>query len=438
MVTLPTAPGVYIYKNAKSKIIYVGKAKNLRDRVKSYFQPPIKLGPKTAQLVENIASLEHIEVGSEIEALLLESSLIKKFKPFFNIASKDDKSPYYIHISRETYPKPVINHEPKGALVGPFLNRYIPTKILKLFRRIAPYCVAPRPVRKPCFYSHLNLCNPCPGQNTLDIKHYALNIKRLKSLLRGSFFHVRSQLSRDMTTASKKQDYEQAGLLRDQLLALEQLTSAHVLPEEYISNPNLIQDTRAESLNSLIHILTPYLTTHNPLLNLNRIEFYDNSHLAGSSPTSAMVVAVDGEITPRHYRHFTLKNKKTISPSTESGEGEKGGEVFVGNDVDYMRQVLERRLKRNDWPKPDLIVLDGGLPQLSVLRHSQLDRESRNFLIIALAKRDEIIYTTDKKEIKLPKNHPGLRLLMRLRDEAHRFSRRLHHKHQSKKLMSKI
>ncbi len=409
MVTLPTVPGVYIYKNEKNKIIYVGKAKNLRDRVKSYFQPPTKLGPKTAQLVENITSLEFIEVGSEVEALLLESSLIKKFKPFFNIAAKDDKSPYYIHITREQYPKPTINHTSHLAIAGPFLNRLVPARILKLFRRIAPYCVAPRPVRKPCFYSHLNLCNPCPGTSHITIQPYSNNIRRLKYLLGGNFSRVRSDLTKKMQGASKVQDYEQAGLLRDQLLALEQLTSAHILPEEYISNPNLIQDSRAESLNSLTLILTPYLTTHHSPLSLNRIELYDNAHLAGTSPTSAMVVAIDGEITPRNYRHFTIRTSKSNS------------------DVDIMNEVLTRRLKRTDWPHPDLIVLDGGLPQLS--SYKILDTKYK-IPVIALAKRDEIIYTLDKQEIKLPKDHPGLRLLIRLRDEAHRFSRRLHHKHQ--------
>lgn len=416
MVTLPTAPGVYIYKNEKSKIIYVGKAKNLRDRVKSYFQPPIRLGPKTAQLVENIVSIEFIEVGSEIEALLLESSLIKKFKPFFNIAAKDDKSPYYIHITREQYPKPTINHVSQAATAGPFLNRMVPARILKLFRRIAPYCIAPRPVNKPCFYSHLNLCNPCPGTNLgkldqLEIRNYQKNIVRLKSLLSGNFSHVRSQLSRDMAVASKKQDYEQAGLLRDQLLALEQLTSAHVLPEEYISNPNLIQDSRAESLELLAQVLPPLsIREGSGGVLLHRIELYDNAHLAGTSPTSAMVVAIDGEITPRNYRHFTIRTHKSNS------------------DVDMMAEVLTRRLKRTDWPKPDLIVLDGGLSQLSVVNW--------DIPTIGLAKRDEIIYTVDKKEIKLPKDHPGLRLLMRLRDEAHRFSRRLHHKHQKQKMIN--
>src|SRR3989344_8669144 len=145
---LPTSPGIYIYKNTRGDILYVGKAKSLRDRVRSYFAPPEKLGPKTARLVSEIHSIEHIEVGSEVEALLLESRLIKKFQPPFNISSKDDKSPYYIHLTREDYPRPVLNHESDKSVAGPFRNGYTAKSVLRSFRKIAPFCSSPRPVRR--------------------------------------------------------------------------------------------------------------------------------------------------------------------------------------------------------------------------------------------------------------------------------------------------
>ena len=386
---MPTKPGVYVFKDQQGKILYVGKAKNLKNRVKSYFQSDIRLSPKTAQLVSRIHTIEYIEVNSEIEALLLESKLIKKFQPHYNIASKDDKSPFYIHITIEKFPKPIINHEPKKAISGPFLSRFTARQILKSFRRITPYHT-----ETPCFYSHLGLCNPCPIQYPEKIGEYRKNISRLKKLLSGYFKPVLNELKSTMAVFSKSHDFENAALIRDQIKNLEYLLSKPVSADEYIVNPNLVEDQRQAAINSLKGV--PFLKG-DPF---HRIEMFDNAHLSGTSPTSAMTVAMDGELDSKHYRHFTL---------------------HTSNDVDMMSEVLLRRLKRKDWPLPDLIVLDGGKPQLSIVNWS--------IPTIALAKKDEIIYTTTNQQIKLPKDHPGLKLLMQLRDEAHRFSRRLHHKH---------
>lgn len=371
----------------------MGKANSLRDRVRSYFA--FRLGPKTATLVSQINTIDYIPVQSELEALLLESRLIKKFLPPYNIASRDDKSPYYIHISREAYPKPLINHQSKSAIAGPFLNRLLPSRILRQLRRITPYCIASRPVKRPCLYSHIGLCHPCPASgNSSD---YLKNISLLKKLLQGRFSSVKSELSLQMKTASKSQDYEKAGEIKTSLDTLDYLLNKPIRPDDYIANPNLISDRNQEALESLKHFLPG---------ELHRIEFYDNAHLSGTHPTSAMTVAIDGEITPRSYRHFTL---------------------HTSDDVSMMKEVLTRRFKTN-WPAPDLIVLDGGLPQLSIV----------TWLIptIALAKREELIYFLSSPPLKLPRTHAGLQLLMRLRDEAHRFSRRLHHKHRASMIKS--
>jgi excinuclease ABC subunit C len=355
-------------------------------------------------MVEKADNLEIIEVASELEALLLESRLIKKFKPFYNLISKDDKSPYYLHITKESYPRPIINHISKNAIAGPFLNRYIPTKILRQFRKVAPFCVAPRPVKRPCLYSHLGLCNPCPGSinSETEIKKYLQNIAFLKKLLKGQFSSVKKELITDMQVASKLQNYEQAAIVRNQIQALDYLLFTPIAPEEYISNPNLSQDIRQSALDSITQVTKIYP--------LHRIEMFDNAHLSGTNATSAMTVAVDGELLPRLYRHFTIKNADPKS------------------DVDMMSEVLSRRIKNIDWPKPDLIILDGGKPQLSAILPMP-------FPVISLAKRNETIIIPENgsfKEINLSKSNPGLQLIQRLRDEAHRFSRRLHHKHRAK------
>jgi excinuclease ABC subunit C len=420
---LPPKPGVYIFKDQQQVIIYVGKAKNLHTRVGSYLKPPTQLGSKTLAMVTKAVTLETIEVASELEALLLESRLIKKFQPFYNLISKDDKSPYYIHITKEAFPKPVTNHDSKQAAAGPFLNRYVTTQILRQFRRVAPYCVAPRPVKRPCLYSHMGLCHPCPGQITSpdEKRAYLANITRLKKLLSGQFSAVKTALTHQMLIESDVQNFEQAAILRNYLRSLEQLLTTPVSPDDYIENPNLTQDLRQAAVDTLSRLLK--------LPKLNRIEMYDNAHLSGTSATAAMTVAMDGALSPRFYRHFTIKNARPDS------------------DVDMMKEVLSRRFQNPDWPNPDLIVLDGGKPQLSAVLNitpppplklrGGVGEGDIEIMLIALAKREESILIpmgNSFQEIRLPKSHPGLQLLQQLRDEAHRFSRRLHHLHRSKDL----
>lgn len=379
----------------------MGKAKSLRQRVRSYFQPPVKLGPKTAALVAQIRSIEHIEVMSEIEALLLESKLIKRFKPDYNIVAKDDRSPFYIHITKEQFPRPIINHEPQGAIVGPLLTGYTAKRILHNLRRIAPFCTATRKVSRGCLYSHLGLCNPCPNDPSTNPLEYKKNIIRLKKLLKGEFKRVRSSLEAEMYLASKSQDFEKAGQIRDNLKNLEWILVQPVQPEEYLVNPNLVADNQQASILQLQQALN--LKNH-----LARIEMYDIANLSGTAATAAMTVAIEGEINSKNYRHFTIRTKATP------------------DDVAMMKEVLTRRLKRTDWPMPDLIILDGGKSQLSIINHQS------SIPIVALAKKEEIItlrLAQGFAELKLDRRNTGLMLLQRLRDEAHRFSRRLHHKH---------
>ena len=212
-----------------------------------------------------------------------------------------------------------------------------------------------------------------------------------------------------MLLCAKKMDFEAASLLRDRISALNQLRSTPVSADEYLANPNLVQDQRQQALNSLRSAINHEFITDNPL---HRIEMYDVSHLRGQSATAAMTVAYDGYVNSRLYRHFTIKK----APSD--------------NDVGMLTEVLYRRLKRTDWPLPDLIILDGGKSQLSIINSPSLSLS--HIPVIALAKGEETIIiplSSGFKEIRLDRSHPGLRLLQHLRDEAHRFSRRLHHKH---------
>jgi excinuclease ABC subunit C len=415
--SLPITPGVYIFKNRLGRVIYVGKANNLRKRISWYFKSPVKLGPKTAKLVANISTVDFINVNSEIEALLLESRLIKKFKPYYNLISKDDKSPYYVHITLELFPKPVINHSPQNSLAGPFMNGLIPRKILKSFRPVTPFCSSPRPIKKPCFYSHLGLCRPCPdfGSSKEIINIYHQNILRLKKLLKGGFTSVSSSLKKEMVMATKKQDYERAAKFRDQLASLSFLLSSPVRPEEYISNPNLIDDRRREAISDLQTVLKPFIPN---LGDLFRIEAYDISHLSGTFATAAMVVSQNGYMKTDLYRHFNIRYSQSDS------------------DTAMMSEVITRRFHHPDWPKPDLLLLDGGIPQLSsVLALTSVQIPP----VISLSKQSETInvYVNGRyTEINLQKDNPALLFLMNLRDEAHRFCRRLHHHGRAKIILS--
>jgi excinuclease ABC subunit C len=250
----------------------------------------------------------------------------------------------------------------------------------------------------------LGLCHPCPGNLTtnLDKQNYTQNLIRLKKLLSGQFTAVKLSLKKQMVFLSDHQNYEQAGLVKNYLQSLDYLLTIPISPDEYLQNPNLTQDLRQQSIDALSDALN--------ISKLTRIEMYDNAHLSGTSATSAMTVAINGELKNSLYRHFTLKKSKTDS------------------DVDMMIEVMTRRFKNFDWPVPDLIVLDGGKPQLSSVKNLI----PKNIPVVSLAKQFETIVIPvgdSYREVKLPKNHPGLQLLQNLRDEAHRFSRRLHHKH---------
>jgi excinuclease ABC subunit C len=211
-----------------------------------------------------------------------------------------------------------------------------------------------------------------------------------------------------MHQLAQLQQYEAAAQVKLHLDALDYLQLQPVSPEEYLVNPNLLEDTRQEAITSLIQALQP---AYPHITSLHQIEMFDVAHLFGTAATAAMTVALNGVIDSRNFRHFKIKFAATTS------------------DVDMLREVLTRRLNNPDWPRPDLIVLDGGKPQLTILKSLVVNHKSLP-PVIALSKQFEtlVIPVGDSySEINLPKSHPGLLLLLHLRDEAHRFSRRLHH-----------
>lgn len=428
---IPQNPGVYLFKDQAGNNLYIGKAKNLRNRVKSYFLSRLLL-PRTELMLKKAVTLDFIKVESEFEALLLEAALINKFQPNYNVISKDDKSPLYITISREKFPRvrtarlrdlklPALAHPHIASVYGPFPTGTSARLLLRRLRRIFPYCEAKGDIGRPCLPSHLGLCNPCPRYLSahpnpqLTIK-YKNSINHLKQVLSGHPREVIKRLAKKMNQEAAERNFESAAQLRDQILKLQLLTQPSPQTEDYLANPNLLEDQARESLDSLETHLR--LSSHP-----NRIECYDVSHTGRTQATAAMVVALGGSLDSGHYRHFKI--------------------IFtaIPNDTAAIAETLNRRLHHPEWGIPDLIVIDGGKAQLSaakkVLDTSALFAASaKKPELVALAKRREEIFLSDGSQVLLAKSDPGMRFLVRLRNEAHRFSRRLHHRLRSKYLFS--
>ncbi len=419
---LPESPGIYVF--FKTGIpIYIGKAINLKRRVSSYFD--LDLETKTSKMMGEATELSFVRVGSELESLLLEARLIRKYMPHYNIAAKDDKHPLYIAITKEKYPrvisvrKLIANDQKIIASFGPFPSATNVRSVLRMLRRIFPYSDH-KLGKRGCLYSHIGLCSPCPNQIEMtndklqmanDRTKYLKNIKRIKGVLSGKFDGVKKDLIREMEALSKDQDYEEASIIRNKIQALDYITQPQMPTEFYMENPNLYEDIRQKELSQLQKILQD--SRFKIPDSLNRIECFDIAHFAGISPTASMVTFINGEADKTFYRHFKVKNIKGNS------------------DVDSLREVIKRRINHFEgWGRPDLIIVDGGKPQVSTFVR---ELEEYKIPVVGIAKRLETLVIPTKmdgtmsfKEYRLPRGQ-ALNLVQRIRDEAHRFARRYHH-----------
>lgn len=396
---IPTTPGCYIYRNSAGEIIYIGKAINLKKRVSQYFQRDDALGPKTKTLVSQIASIETKSVNSEIEALVLESSLIKKYLPKYNSQLRDNKSYLYICISKSKVPIVFTAHSsnlpPHADIFGPFPDASSVKSLLKTIRRLFPFRNKENHPKTDCLYCHLGLC---PGENP-DPKTYHQNILKIKKILNGHFKSLLLSLNRDMKQASQTENFETALTLKNQIESLNYIVSGwHNLKNLY-ADINLPADRESQAIESLETTLRPYLNFNH----LRRIECYDISQMGTKYFVGSMVVWQNGNIDNSAYRQFKIRSK--ASP----------------DDQFMMKEVVYRRLQHPEWGIPDLIVVDGGKPQVSAIS------SITELPLIGLAKKIETIVIKNAEswvEINLPPKSQALLLLERLRNEAHRFANR--------------
>jgi excinuclease ABC subunit C len=528
---LPNSPGVYLMKDAGGNILYVGKAANLHNRVRSYFSAGQKLSPKLERMVARVNDIDFFVTASEQEALILELNLIKRHRPRYNVSLKDDKTFPYLKIDLDQeWPRVHITRrleEDGGRYFGPFASAKSVRQALKVIKGIFPFRSCSRTITgtdsRPCLDYHINRClGPCIG--AVSRQEYAEVIKQVILFLEGKQEVIVRELEGKMKEASENLDFEKAARLRDQIQAVNrvvegqriattvkgeqdviafaqdnnqayvqvffirsgkmigresfilqgtrseeprQITTSfikqfyasapHIPPLLLLQHPvadkAIIEDWLRSKRGARVHIQVPRRGNKRQLVEIvaqnarqgleqlkikqiatpkainaalaeiketlglptlpSRMEGYDISNIQGKAAVGSMVVFDQGKSKPPHYRRFRIKT------------------VAGADDYAMLQEVLTRRFKRtgntsttDTWAVlPDLVLIDGGKGQLNAAREAMRDAGAGSVPVASLAKENEEIFVPGKRQpIVLLRSSPGLQLLQRLRDEAHRFA----------------
>lgn len=427
---LPRTPGVYLMKDRDGVVLYIGKARELRSRVASYFQDAADLfntrGPRIAHMVTLVEEIDFLECESEVDALLKESRLIKDIQPAYNDRLRDDKTFPYLEITlADDFPAVYVTRapRPKGSkLYGPFLNPAGVREAVNALQKVFKFRTCELEIHaddekrrffRPCLLHAINQCSaPCADRITRPA--YAADIRRLRKLLGSKRSLLLRELRREMEQAAAEKRYEDAAVLRDRLAAIESLSLSgdvdeHVQPEVFFIDPTAGLDQLQELLE----------LPERPRI----VEGLDIATLQGEASVGSLVCFIDGKPFKGGYRRFRIKTVAGV------------------DDYAMIREVIARRYRYAAVAEelyPDLILIDGGLGQL----HAALDafehmraaieldgqRAVKPAMVVSLAKREELVYVQARSEpLKLARNNPALRLLQHVRDEAHRFGQHYHH-----------
>lgn len=451
--TLPKEPGVYFHKSKAGEIIYVGKAASLKNRVRQYFQSSRLRDAKTDALVAEIYDTDWITVETELDALFLESEMIKRYKPRYNVLLRDDKSQTYVRINMlDAYPSVGFTRGPldDGATYfGPYYNGWAVKKALRYLRRVFPYSTHDVMPKRACLQYHIGLC-PGVEIQAVSSQGYKDGLKKLMRYLKGERKSLVKELESEMKQAASEHRFEDALVLRNRMRDIKSLSHQIVFSDKEFMD--LSKDQGLAGLKTLLGLKEVP----------RRIEGYDISHMSGTNNVASMVVATNGLADKAQYRKFKMQ-------------------LPGNNDFGHMREVMTRRFsgRHTDWQMPDLLLIDGGKGQLTAALDA-LEALDIHIPTIGLAKRQEDIvihrsrsnvnldsegikawkreknpfnevvempvrgraleskyvhlYTQDDAEpglmsegeefvlVSLPKNSHIVKLLQRLRDESHRFA----------------
>jgi len=414
--SFPTSPGVYIMKDAQGRVVYLGKAKNLRSRASSYFHKTAETDRRICDWIGEVTDIDYLVADSEVDALLLEARLIKDIQPKHNQDLKDDKSFPYLQITTgEDFPRVNFTREPLDRnvkLYGPFPRTKSLRGAIQILQRIFKFRTCSLDIVegdprwrwfRPCLLHSINQCTaPCNLQ--IDMESYRTDIRRLRLFLDGKKEVVVKEIEEEMREASKELRYEKAARLRDEIKALQTLNlrgdlTKHAQPEVFYVDPS----RGLKGLKKVLHLESLPRT----------IEGIDIAHLGGSETVGSLVTFIDGLPFKPSYRRYKIKSVKGI------------------DDFASIREVISRRiigLRERDEPFPDLFLIDGGKGQLNAALEAFNTLKLVPPAIISLAKREEEIYVPGRSDpIVLDRRSFSLRLLQYVRDEAHRFAQHYHH-----------
>ncbi len=534
---VPELPGVYIFKDSNDKVIYVGKAVSLRQRVRSYFTDNGQSSPRLRSLQANLADIDFVVTDSEVEALILECNLIKEYRPRYNVNLKDDKDYPYLIITPELYPRLELlrlsqlggkraRYQPASDReehrFGPFTDVGAVRETMKFLGSVFPLRRCRQPLdgapapERPCLNFQMKRClAPCRGEEAVSPEQYNHMVKQALLFLQGRYSELQDRLKKQMDEAAGNQLFEEAATLRDRLQSLHRVagqqqkmavseeeaerdilalgrhdnrSAVHLfqvrggkllsqdhyplvgaeevedeevmasfiknyynrvesVPGEIVvsdqpADADLLREFLKVRAEKRVNLKVPKrgplkkmveLARRNCVLRLEedeeqrikrneqplkelgrlvglnnppgRIEGYDISHLRGSEPVGAMVVFIDGRQSKQDYRRFNIKD----APKED--------------DYAALQEVLLRRVSREDWPRPDLILIDGGRGQLNSAQEALKNTAFKDIPVIALAKDpDQIFVENSEMPVRLAAGNPMLQMLQRVRDEVHRFA----------------
>ncbi len=404
--TLPEVPGVYFFLNAQKEILYIGKATSLRDRVKSYFMQDLLVtrGPKIQLMLPDIWAIGFCQTDSVLEALLLESDLIKKYQPVFNTDAKDDKSYNRVVVTKEAYPRVLLVRDreiaqgkftaPIKKMYGPFPNGQDLREALKIIRKLFPFCdkctpytelsPAQQAKARPCFSHQIGLCpGVCIG--TMTQKEYQKSIRHIELFFEGKKSKVVSLLEREMMTLAKAKRFEEANEKKKLIFGLQ-----------HIQDMALVTEDRNTSQR-------------------HRIEAYDVAHLQGSNSVGVMTIVQKGRAHTAEYRQFILRKHHN------------------GNDLSALQEILTRRLGHPEWPYPEMIVVDGAKNHIRAAEKI-LEEHGMTIPVLSVVKdarhKPKDILGNQELAERFKKE------LILANDEAHRFAITFHKKKRAQKFLS--